>query len=134
MKEDRVGDKILEIEQFFEELNQVLPSSFEQYEQDFRIKAICERYFEKIVEAAIDLAYLFIKKKKWKFPESEKELFETLADQGIISRELALRLKDAKGMRNVIAHQYGEINDEMVFTAVTEELEKDIKGLIESIQ
>ncbi len=134
MKEDRVKDKIAEIGVFLEQLSQVLPHNFEQYEQDFRVKAICERYFEKIIEAAVDLVYLFIKEKKWNLPESEKELFDVLSDQKVISGELALGLKDAKGMRNIIAHQYGEINDEMVFTAVTEELEKDIRELISSIQ
>jgi len=37
----------------------------------------------------------------------------------IISAELAQKLKDAKGMRNIISHQYGTINDEIIFEAIT---------------
>ena len=33
-------------------------------------------------------------------------------------------------MRNFIAHQYGQINDKLVYGAITEELEKDVKKFI----
>ena len=132
--EDRVADKINEIEIFLEELNSSLPLNFEEYEKDFKIRAICERYFEKIVEAVVDLAYLFIKFKRFNIPEREKELFELLARKEIISERLALKLKDAKGMRNILAHEYGEIDDEQVFESVTEELIKDVVEFIEALQ
>ncbi len=134
MEEDRISNKITEIEKFWEELNEALPKDFAEYERDFRVKAICERYFEKIVEAGVDLAYFFIREKKWKFPETEKELFNTLSEQGVISERLALRLKDAKGMRNILAHQYGEVNDKAVFTAVTEELGPDVLEFLEGVR
>jgi len=37
-------------------------------------------------------------------------------------------------MRNVISHQYGKVDDELVFEAITQELEKDIKEFIEGIE
>lgn len=39
-------------------------------------------------------------------------------------------LKNAKGMRNIISHQYGKIDDEVVFEAITEELCRDIKKFV----
>lgn len=63
-------------------------------------------------------------------PEDDGQAFDTLAKEGIISNELADNLKRAKGMRNVIAHQYGGINDEMVFDAISTELMKDAKTFV----
>ncbi len=131
---ERKKEKIEEIEKFLEELESVLPNSFSEYEKDFKTKAICERYFEKIVEAAIDLAFLILKEKNLRIPREDTEVFIILSNAGIISEELAGKLKDAKGMRNIIAHEYGRLDDELVFEALTTELTKDVNEFLSSIK
>lgn len=131
--EDRIRDKIIEIEKFLEELESALPLSLKDYKQDYKVKAIGERYFEKIVEAVVDLAFLVVKEKKLKQPEYEKEVFGILSNNNILSQELSKRLQGAKGMRNIISHQYGKINDAQVFHSLTEELIPDVQQFIKSI-
>lgn len=80
----------------------------------------------------MDLAYLIIKKERLNIPE-ENKLFEILFENKIISKEIFSKLKNAKGMRNVIAHRYGEIDDEIVFESLKEELIEDIEKFIEEI-
>ena len=130
----RVKDKIEEIETYLSELTDIIPEDFKEYKKNTLKKAACERYFEKIVEAGVDLAFLFIREKKFKSPEEDKEAFDILAKEKIISEYLAERLKDAKRMRNILAHKYGKVNDKIVFTSVKEELEKDIKEFISKLQ
>ncbi len=36
-------------------------------------------------------------------------------------------------MRNIIAHRYGEVDDELVFAAIKEELERDAQAFILSL-
>ena len=132
--EDRRGDKILEIEKYLEELEDALPSDFEDYQVDFLKKAACERYFEKIVEAVVDLAFIIIKEKELKKPASDKEAFEILSKEKILSEDLGKRLEDAKGMRNIIAHEYGKIDDSLVFHSLTEELINDVRKFLEEIE
>ena len=57
----RIEEKIEEIENFLSELESALPNTFEEYKNDFKIKAIGERYFEKIIESVIDLVFFVIK-------------------------------------------------------------------------
>lgn len=130
----RINSKIKNMELFLEELNQILPSSFEDYKHSIEKRAACERYVEKIVEAATDLAFLIIKFKKLKIPEDDIDAFNILLDNKIIGKDLALKLKNAKGMRNIIAHEYGRIDDCVVFEAITEDLEKDIKEFIACVK
>jgi len=130
----RINDKIKEIERYLQELNEIIPSDYEEYVSNLEKKAACERYFEKIVEAVIDLVFLVIKDKNLKMPEDEESSFSILSNQNIISEELAKRLRSAKGMRNIIAHEYGKIDDEIVFEALTEQLEKDTKDFIKEIR
>ena len=42
---------------------------------------------------------------------------------------LAKKLRDAKGMRNILAHQYGKVEDKIVFNA-TKEIEADVNEFI----
>ena len=130
----RINDKISEISQFLEELASLIPSSLEEYKSSIEKKAACERYVEKIVEAMTDLAFLVIKDKKLRIPEDDIDSFNILFENNIINSYLAARLKNAKGMRNIISHQYGKIDDEIVFESITEELNNDVKEFIEKIK
>lgn len=130
----RIKDKIKEIENYLAELIEIIPERFQDYFHDLKTKAACERYFEKIIEAVVDLAFLVIKDKGFRTPEEDKQAFDILAEEKIISKELNERLKDAKGMRNIIAHEYGKIDDEIVFESITEELEKDVITFIKNIK
>ena len=75
-----------------------------------------------------------IKEKKLKIPEDDESSFDILKDEKIISDALAKKLIDAKSMRNIIAHEYGKIDDEMVFHAVSEELIPDVLEFIKCVK
>ena len=126
----KIRAKIVEIEKYLDELDSIIPTSIGKYKQNFEKKAACEHYFEKIIEAAVDLTFLIIKNEGFKMPEDEKETFVLLAKEKIITPELAAKLKDAKGMRNIISHQYSQVDDEIVFESITEELSGDVKRFI----
>ncbi len=130
---NRIEEKIQQIEKFLEELLEMKPNDFEEYERDIKSKAICERYCEKIPEALVDLALLVIKYKNLPMPEDEDSAFGILKDNKIISDALSKSLQDAKGMRNIIAHEYGRIDDRIIFEAASYELEKDAKEFIKRI-
>ncbi|MBS3136528.1 DUF86 domain-containing protein [Candidatus Woesearchaeota archaeon] len=70
---------------------------------------------------------------KFRIPEDDIDSFKILKENGIISDRLYKSLKEAKGMRNFIVHQYGRINDKLVFESITENLAKDIRELISRI-
>ena len=133
MKE-RINDKINQIELFLEELFPMVPETFEDYKQDLGSKAACERYFEKIIEACVDLAFLIIRENKFKMPEDDESSFIILFQNNIISEELSKKLRDAKSMRNIIVHEYGEIDDEKVFNSIKEELENDVNEFIDNMR
>lgn len=131
---ERVNDKIIEIENFLEELETTFPIDFETYKRNWKIRDIFERHFEKIVEAVVDIAFLIIKQKNFELPKDDESSFDILSNNSVIPKELSEKLKDAKGMRNIIAHKYGKIDDKLVFEAVSEQLIKDVKDFIRKIE
>lgn len=130
----RVQEKISEISQYLDELEDILPQDFGGYKNNLEKKAACERYVEKIVEAMTDLAFFVIKQKKFRKPEDDADAFAILCEQKIIDDRLASNLKSAKGMKNIISHQYGKIDDLIVFEAITHHLPNDAREFLKRVQ
>jgi len=128
----RIRDKVREIECYLREMRHIHPKSLKEY-LNIKNKAACERYFEKIVEAVIDLAHLIIRDLKLETPEDDKIAFDRLVEEGIIIDKLAEKLKDAKGMRNILVHEYGRIDDLIVYNSLNE-LENDVRELVKSVK
>ena len=131
--DERIKDKIEEIENLVSQLQEILPDSLDIYIRNFEKRAACERYFETIIESVVDLSFLLIKFKKMKIPQEDTEAFLILAEKGIISKNLAERFRQAKGMRNILAHEYGKVDNELVFEAITSELLSDVREFLKEI-
>ena len=130
----RIKDKIDGVHIFLEELSKIVPSEFNDYKSNNLVKAACERYFEKVVEAVTDIAFMIIVKRKFRVPEDDIDAFRILLEHKIIDEELYKKLKQAKGMRNILTHQYGTVKDEIVFEAISEELDRDTRNFLEKIK
>lgn len=129
----RIKDKIKDIKNYLEQLSKIKSKTFEGYEKDFKTKAACERYFEKIAEAVVDLAILTIKEEGLSSPEEDYEVFDILENKEIIDPNLSKKLKKIKGMRNIIAHQYGDVDDKIMYVAIDKEIDADVKKFLEII-
>ena len=51
----RIQAKIAEVERYCDELQSILPKDFAEYAKDLQKRAACERYFEKIIDAVVDV-------------------------------------------------------------------------------
>ncbi len=122
----RLTEKIGETRRFLEELESITPASFEEYAASLEKRAACERYIEKIVEAVTDIAFLIIRQKKLRMPEDDADAFNILAESKLFNHGLCKKMKEAKGMRNILAHQYGKIDDKLIFDSIANELQKDV--------
>ncbi len=125
-----INDKICEIEKYLEKLLEIIPDNLEKYEKSFVKKLACERCAEIIINAVVDLAFLIIKEREFEKPDSELQAFDILKKRGVISETLSEKLQDAKRMRNILAHEYGEIDNKIVFNSLKEELTLDVEEFV----
>jgi len=92
--------------------------SLDEYLNNFDIQLITERLIQLIVETASDLnSYLLVKLHQIT-PESYFDSFIKAGNKGIITKELAAQLAQSTGMRNILVHQYEDINHQLVFTVI----------------
>jgi uncharacterized protein YutE (UPF0331/DUF86 family) len=68
-----------------------------------------ERIFELLVMAASDILHHLLAERGIT-PANHRDTFRLAAEQGLIPADLAARLQDAAGMRNVLVHLYEQIN------------------------
>jgi len=67
------------------------------------------------IQAAMDLAAHFLADEGWEVPTRSGQVFSVLAERNVISEELALKLRKMASFRNLIVHEYGEIDLRIVY-------------------
>ena len=114
---DRVLAKLDELDGDLRELRAVAPERFEDYQRTEKRRS-CERLIQVSVEAVIDICALLVAGLRLGLPGEEDDLFERLCRHGAISGAMVDTPRRMKGLRNLLVHEYGRINDEIVFETV----------------
>lgn len=118
---DRVLSKLDQLDGYLNELRSIAPERLEEY-LSVEKKRACERLVQVLVEAVIDVCALVVSGLRLGLPGSEDDLFEKLARRGVVSSSMAGTLRRMKGLRNLLVHEYGRIDDELVFDTVRRRL------------
>ncbi len=111
----RILAKVDELNRYLDELEQIKPSSLDEYESAIEKKRSCERLLQISIETIIDTCNILSANLKLGIPEDEDALFEKLKQGKIISEDIRTLLREMKGFRNILVQKYGEVNDELVF-------------------
>ena len=105
----------------------------QKLESDPYLRGGLERYLYLVTQSAIDLSEAIIAYKKLRKPITLAESFEILAEEKIISQQSAEKLIRMVGFRNIIAHNYTELDYKIVFDVLHHRLE-DIRDFLRSIR
>jgi uncharacterized protein YutE (UPF0331/DUF86 family) len=112
---DRVTSKLGSLEANLEGLREKQTASKEAYLTDRDLRDVVERRFEKAIQASLDIASHIVASEGYREPNDYGDLFRILEENGVLSPELADRMVEMAGFRNVLAHEYAGIDDERVY-------------------
>jgi uncharacterized protein YutE (UPF0331/DUF86 family) len=118
---ERILAKMDQLEGYLNELREIMPRDFDAYQKAEKRRA-CERLLQISVEAAIDVCHLLVTGLRLGIPSEEDDLFEKLEIAGIISPQMKELLKDMKGFRNILVHEYARIDDKIVYQVAKSKL------------
>jgi uncharacterized protein YutE (UPF0331/DUF86 family) len=96
--------------------------SFQQYVKDIRLKKAIERSLQVAIEACLDIGRRLIALEGFRYPEDNKDVFQVLQEEGVISQELLPSLVDMARFRNLVVHDYAKIDDAKVYAILTKRL------------
>jgi uncharacterized protein YutE (UPF0331/DUF86 family) len=91
---------------------------------DRGLQAQAERWLQLAAECALDLGFHLIADRGWEAPDSYREVFQVLQQEGVLSAELAHQMEGWARLRNVLVHLYLRIDQERVWEVLTEELDQ----------
>ena len=128
-----IENKISDTRKYLKILEEFKLYSREELEKDVKVKGAVERYLYLAAQASIDLAEAIIAYKKFRKPSTLSEAFYILNEEKVIDEELTNKLLDMTGFRNIIAHDYGEIDYDIVYNVLHDRL-ADIEKFLEVVK
>lgn len=106
--------------------------TFDMILGDEDIQDLLDRRMQKAVEAVIDIAAHIVASAKLGQPKSAGDLFVILAKAKILDQKLSQRLTQAVGFRNILVHQYSDIDYHLAYSDLKRKL-KDLRDFAERI-
>jgi uncharacterized protein YutE (UPF0331/DUF86 family) len=96
--------------------------SLKEYQESDDIQTIVERKLQLSIQVCIDIANYIIARKRLQVPDEEGNLFLVLAEENITSTSLAQQMKGMVNFRNILVHEYLEIDNKIVHRNLTQNL------------
>jgi len=113
--DEEIFSKLELLGEYIEILKGYKDYSIDDIAQDHTLRGAVERYLEVSLECMIDVGEMIISRQLLKKPESYKEIFMILGDNGILPQDFSRKISPAAGFRNVLVHMYAHIDMERVY-------------------
>ncbi len=123
MTDDIILNKIENIERCVQRVKETYHGNEDKLSTDYDIQDIIVLNLQRACESIIDIAMHLIKIKKLGIPKDSKEAFTLLSKANIIPKNLSERLEKMVGFRNVIIHEYTNIDYGIVKNVISKELD-----------
>lgn len=121
-------NKYESIERCINRINEEYENNPENLEDYRKMDAIVLN-LQRACEMATDVAMYIVSTRKLGIPQTKKEAFEKLNENGLISDDMCKNMKGMIGFRNIAIHEYKEI-DEGILQDVIENHLVDIKEFV----
>lgn len=128
---DLLAKKLAFVETCVQDLRRL--AHLETIRHDLREERFVEHTLQLAIQAALDAASHVISDRRLGEPRTNRELFDLLARPGIISADLAARLRDMAGFRNILVHGYQDVDLAIVEDAVQHGLD-DLVAFVEALR
>jgi uncharacterized protein YutE (UPF0331/DUF86 family) len=100
--------------------------------QPVDVEDLVELNLQRAVQAAIDLAAHVVATESYGIPGKLAETFTLLEREGVVTPELAERLRRMTGFRNIAVHEYEDVDPRVVASIVEHHLD-DLRQLAQAI-
>jgi uncharacterized protein YutE (UPF0331/DUF86 family) len=118
----KLSSRLSALEGYLAELRGFRRYRRDQFLREPAVHHLAERYLHLACECVLDIAHHVIAASGLALPATYKEAIDALQGNGLIDEELAIRLKDWMGFRNVLVHLYLEIDHARTHRAIEQDL------------
>lgn len=123
MTAEVIHQKIESLRNCIERIESKKPFTAEDLRINFDLQDIISINLERAVQVSVDLASHLLAERNGKTPTTMAESFVFLADDKIISMEVAQSLVKSVGLRNLLVHEYSKIDWDIVAKVANDHLD-----------
>lgn len=87
---------------------------------------------QRACEMTTDVAMYVVSTRRLGIPQTKKEAFEMLKQNGLISEDMCKKMKGMIGFRNIAIHEYKQIDEEILRDVIENHL-NDLKEFVRSM-
>jgi uncharacterized protein YutE (UPF0331/DUF86 family) len=115
--------KLDSLERCLSRIDSKLPERAQSLEGDYDTQDIIAVNLERAIQQSVDIAGHLVSNWNEAFPAITGELFDRLAEHGVIQSELAQHLGSAVGLRNLAGHEYQNLDWQHLHGVLAERLQ-----------
>ena len=119
MDREVIEQKIESLRRCVERVHQKCPATAAALAGDPDSQDILTLNLSRAVQLCVDIGAHLIAEHNKPAPDTMGQTFDVLAEMGVISAELAVRMKKAVGFRNIAVHNYEAIDWEITHAIAT---------------
>ena len=106
--------KISELELYQKQIREFSDITLQGYKADWKTQRIVERTLQIMIETCADIANHIVSDRGMRSPTSYTDTFKVLFENNIIDSELFTIMEKMAKFRNIVVHQYEEVDAEIV--------------------
>ncbi|TDO83351.1 uncharacterized protein YutE (UPF0331/DUF86 family) [Halanaerobium saccharolyticum] len=125
-----IVNKLIKMEEYISELEEFKPETYKEYKNDQLKRYAIERLIQLIIDLALDINNVLIKKSDHYPAQDYYSSFLELVELEILPEEFARDIAPSTGIRNRLVHEYEKVNDKVVY----QNLDKLVKYYLDYIK
>lgn len=114
--------KISELETYQKQIREFSDITLADYKEDWKTQRIVERTLQMMIETCADITNHIISAAGMRVPTGYSDTFRVLFENNLIDKELFSIMEKMAKFRNIIVHQYEEVDAEIVITILKKHL------------
>lgn len=117
-----IAIRLQKLENYVRHLRQLQIVPLDEYVDDENLQAIVERRLQLAIQVCMDIASYLIAQLNLQSPEEPQNVFVVLRREGILTKALADHLVSSVRFRNILVHDYLEIDSALVHAHLSAEI------------
>ena len=130
--DDVILNKIATIEKCIKRIYEEYQGHEEGFDYDYLRQDSIILNLQRACEASIDLGIRVIRIKKLGIPQTSRDVFSILENEGIITSDQSKKMQAMVGFRNIAVHDYQKLNLDIVKSIISTRL-VDFQDFIQQI-
>ncbi len=122
MAQQIIANKIESLRRCLARVEQRCPQSVDELLNDIDAQDVLTLNLSRAIQLCVDIALHILSSSNQTIPQTMAEAFTGLEEEGVISANIAEKMKKAVGFRNIAIHEYRQINWLIVYAIATERL------------